>query len=56
MEEQIEDLAKERLRQKKQLERNAQSFVNQYFRNRSYSVQRAVIKAYLKIVRDGILF
>lgn len=56
MEEEVIDLAKERLRQKKQIERNAQSFVNQYFRNRSYLVQRAVAKAYLKIVRDKILF
>lgn len=56
MEEQIEDLAKERLRQQKQIERNASTFVYQYFRNRSYLVQRAIIEAYLKIVRDKILF
>lgn len=56
MEEKIIDLAKEKIRQQKQLKRNAHSFVNQYFKNRSYSVQQAVIEAYFKIVRDKILF
>jgi hypothetical protein len=47
---------KERIREQKQIERNAQSFVSNYFRFRSYSVQNAVKEAYLKIVRDKILF
>lgn len=47
---------KEKIRKEKQIERNAQSFVSNYFGFRSYSVQKAVKKAYLKIVRDKILF
>lgn len=52
----LSDLAKEKIRQEKQIIANANSFVNGYFKHRSYNVQSAVIEAYLKIVRDGILF
>lgn len=40
----------------KQIERNADSFVDYHFRHRSYSVQNAVKEAYLKIVRDKIIY
>lgn len=49
-------LANEKIRQEKQLEQNASSFVNAYFGRKSYSTQRAIKEAYLKIVRDKILF
>lgn len=49
-------LLDEKIRQKKQIERNAASFVNTYFGRKSYSTQRAIKEAYLKIVRDKILF
>lgn len=56
MEESIGKLLDEKIRQEKQIEQNALSFINTYFRGKSYSTKKAIKEAYLKIVRDKILF
>lgn len=43
-------------REKKQIERNAKSFVASHFGNASWSKQRTAEEVYLLIVRDGIIY
>ena len=43
-------------REKKQIERNARSFVESHFKNASWSRRKAIEEAYLLIVRDGIIY
>lgn len=56
MDKSIGKLVDEKTRQEKQLEHNAVTFINNYFGRKSYSTQCAIKEAYLKIVRDKILF
>lgn len=54
--EELKQEIKEKQRIEKQYQKNAESFANNYFGHRSWAVKDAVIKTYLKIVRDKIIF
>lgn len=54
--EELEQEIKEKQRIEKQYQRNAECFADNYFKHKSWAVRDAVIKTYLKIVRDKIIF
>ena len=43
-------------REKKQIERNAKSFVESHFRNSCWTKKKGAEEAYLLIVRDGLIY
>lgn len=43
-------------REKKQIEKNAKSFIANHFGNASWTKQKVAEQVYLLIVRDGIIY
>lgn len=43
-------------RERKQIEKNAKSFVANHFGNKSWTSQKVAEQVYLLIVRDGIIY
>lgn len=54
--EELHEKISEKQRIEIQFERNANTFIENYFEKASYSAKKYIKKAYLKIVRDKILY